>query len=85
MNVMNIFWAFLSCIIGLVLSSGIVFWGIPMVDGLFGASGLMANSLWYGIFYLGLLSMVMILTIVFPVAVALDDDGKIARAIGVKD
>ena len=78
MNVLNMFWAFIATILGVVMAAVLY----PIINGLIlvmtvpgSAFNLIANA--------GLFTMILMLLIVIPVAVALDDDGRIKKAIGL--
>lgn len=78
MNVFNMFWAFFATIIGLVL---VMVWapiGAPLIEIAFGSgtscAGTCAN---YYIAQIGYYSFSIVMILMFPITIAMDDDARL--------
>lgn len=78
MNVFNMLWAFFATIMGLVLVMVYAPIGEPLINVAFGAAtscgGICAN---YYIAMLGYYSFSIIMLLMFPIVIALDDDARL--------
>lgn len=78
MNIFNMFWAFIAFVIGLVIDGALWLMMVPFITALY-----TVGTTAYYIAMVGVLIALLLFVPIIPLAIALDDEGRVLNALHI--